>query len=79
MEPLVAAAVIAAVASIINTAISVFDRKKVKETHAQVTVNGGTSHPPTVLDKLSVIEEKVDRTNTKIDNHILWHLDNRIR
>lgn len=80
MDPAFATVVVAGIAaftSIITAIISVWDRKKIKETHAQVTVNGGTSRPPTVLDKLSEIEGAVKETNHKVDTHILWHLENR--
>lgn len=76
MDPataVVIAAVIAAIASIVNTALNLWDRSKVKETHTAVTQNGGGNNPPTVLDKLAMISTKVSLLDCKLDNHIAQH------
>lgn len=81
MDPVtgaIIAAAIAAFASVVSALIATWDHSKVKETHKQVTQNGGVSNPPTVLDKLARIEETQKATNDKLDQHILWHLSNRI-
>jgi hypothetical protein len=87
MDPataVVIAACIAAIASIVNTLIGLYDRRKVKETHVAVTQNGGKNSPPTVLDKLSDIKSEVRSVKesqieqgAKLDAHILWHLSNK--
>jgi hypothetical protein len=89
MDPataVVVAAIIAAVASIINALLGLYDRRKVKETHTAVTQNGGKNNPPTVLDKLHNIENEVRSVKesqiaqgAKLDAHIVWHLNGKER
>lgn len=86
MDPataVVIAAIIAAIASIVNTILGLWDRRKVKETHKAVTTNGGNNNPPTVLDKLSDIKGEIRSVKesqieqgAKLDAHIMWHLSN---
>ena len=52
----VLAATVAAVASVIVAAITVGQRKKVEETHKQVTVNHHSSQEPTVLDRIDDVK-----------------------
>jgi len=82
MDPataVVVAAVVAAIASIVGTIINLIDRRKVTETHHQVTRNGGTSNNPTVLDKLAnisvelqLVKEAQATQDVKINT--LWDL-----
>lgn len=42
------------------------------ETHKQVTVNGGRNNPPTLLDKVGSIGDKVDSLDVKVVQHLAW-------
>lgn len=75
MDPSVAAASIAAIASILCAAIVRMDSKKVNETHRQVTVNHHSSDSPTLLDRFDDLESSVKIVDNKLDHHIQWHLD----
>lgn len=74
MEAIVVA-LIAAFSAIASACISLKQNKKINETHKQVTVNGGTSSTPTVLDLLAEVRNEVRETNRIVINHLEWHLD----
>lgn len=77
MDPITAAAAIAAIASIVNTVITRRQDKKIRETHHQVTVNHHSSENPTILDKLSDLHTAQENLNRKFDDHIHWHLNQK--
>lgn len=78
MDPIVLAALIAAVGSIITTIIlAITGRKKINETHFQTTQNGNRNNPPTIPDRLHTIDTKVDALIDRFDKHIEWHLENK--
>lgn len=80
MDPVSGAIIGAAIAgfcSIVVALITRPDRRKINETHQQTTQNGGRNTPPTIPDRLHVIEDKLDTVIDKFDRHIEWHMENK--
>lgn len=77
MDPVTAilCAAIAGVCSIVVAWISAPSRKKIAETHAQLTVNHHASATPTALDKIDTLQTGFNRLEEKFDRHIEWHLE----
>ena len=85
------AAAIAAVASILVALINRPSRKKIDETHRQLTTNHHVSSPPTALDKLDTIATRIDELHRRQDGqdlilfdvkdnltrHIEWHMEKK--
>lgn len=94
MDPVSGAILTAAIAgfcSIIVALIARGDRKKVAETHRQLTTNHHVSSPPTALDKLDSIQTAVEELHRRQDGqdlilidvkktlnrHIEWHMEKK--
>lgn len=76
MDPVLGAAAIAAVASIINTFLQRRTQKKVNETHHQTTKNGHKNDPPTIPDLLSGLKADVQKLDARMSAHERWHRRN---
>jgi hypothetical protein len=77
MDPAVATvivATIAASASIVTAFIAGGQRRAIRETHHQVSVNHHSSPTPTVLDRLEDVADAVERVERAHTDHIRWHL-----
>lgn len=46
--------------------------QRVKRVEKTLTVNGGKSNPPTVLDRLHALDQAVTRVEGKVDAHLDW-------
>jgi hypothetical protein len=80
MDPVVGIILGAAITGLCGIIIELIrrpDRKKVEETHRQLTTNHHVSSPPTVLDKLDTLVHQVNRLETKFDKHIDWHMEQK--
>lgn len=81
MDPLLGAAIIAAVASLATTLIKERNQgKKIKEIHKQVSENSHANDKPTVLDLIADVreEQRLQRiaqnaTHDLLVKHIVWH------
>lgn len=67
MNPVVAAAAIAALTSILTTVLTVRQNKKLNETHEQVTVNSYKSKTPTLLDLVHMLVVRTDEIESRLD------------
>jgi hypothetical protein len=76
MDPVLGAAAIAAIASIVNTFLQRRASKKITETHKQTTQNGHKHDPPTIPDLLSTLSVEVKGLHTRLDKHEEWHRKN---
>jgi hypothetical protein len=94
MDPVSGAILCAAIAglcSILVAFIARADRKKVAETHRQLTTNHHVSSPPTSLDKLDSIQAGLEELHRRQDGtdlmlmdvketlsrHIEWHMEKK--
>lgn len=75
MDPLIVAALIAAIASLATAALTAAMGKKISETHKQVSENSHKNDKPTVLDLIAEVREEQKATNRLIVEHIAWHLE----
>lgn len=76
MDPVLGAAAIAAIASIVNTVLQRRQNKKINETHQQTTQNGNKHDPPTIPDQLSNLSKQVTRLDRRMDEHEKSHQKN---
>lgn len=72
----VATALIASVTAIL-VAIIARDRKKVAETHKQVSQNSHQNEKPTILDLIADLRDEQRRTNAVIIDHLEWHMEDK--
>jgi flagellar motor component MotA len=77
MDPLIGAAIIAAVASLASAGITAKQNKAIKETHKQVSENSHKNDKPTVLDLISELRDEQRRTNAVIIDHLEWHVEEK--
>lgn len=75
MDPLISAAIIAALASLVSAVITARQGKQIKETHKQVSENSHKNEKPTVLDLISELRDEQRRTNAVIIDHLEWHVE----